>query len=111
MATENVSARFPIVGIGASAGGLEAFEQFFRHLAPDSGMAYVLVPHLDPDHASLLTEILQRITTMPVIEARDQIVVEPDRVYIIPPNRDMAVFHGSLQPVSYTHLDVYKRQN
>ena len=97
MATENASARFPIVGIGASAGGLEAFEQFFRHLAPGSGMAYVLVPHLDPDHASLLTEILQRITTMPVIEARDQIVVEPDRVYIIPPNRDMTIFHGSLQ--------------
>ncbi|MBK7565010.1 MAG: PAS domain-containing protein [Propionivibrio sp.] len=97
MATENVTARFPIVGIGASAGGLEAFEQFFRHVAPDSGMAYVLVPHLDPDHASLLTEILQRVTTMPVIEAQDQLVVEPDRVYIIPPNRDMTIFHGSLQ--------------
>lgn len=97
MATENVSARFPVVGMGASAGGLEAFEQFFRHVAPDNGMAYVLVPHLDPDHASLLTEILQRITTMPVIEAQDQIVVEPDCVYVIPPNRDMAIFHGRLQ--------------
>lgn len=50
---------FPIVGLGASAGGLEAFEQFFHHLAPDSGMAFVLVSHLDPDHASMLTEIRQ----------------------------------------------------
>lgn len=88
---------FHIVGIGASAGGLEAFEQFFRHAPPDSGMAFVLVPHLDPGHASILTEILQRSTTMPVVEAQDQMAVAPDRVYVIPPNRDMAIFHGTLQ--------------
>jgi len=86
-----------IVGIGASAGGLEAFEQFFRHVPPDSGMAYVLVQHLDPGHASLLTEILQRITTMPVVEATDQMIVAANRVHVIPPNRDMAIFHGALQ--------------
>jgi two-component system, chemotaxis family, CheB/CheR fusion protein len=88
---------FPIVGIGASAGGLEAFEQFFRSVPAESGMAFVLVPHLDPGHASILTEILQRSTTMPVVEALDQMKVAPNRVYVIPPNRDMAIFHGTLQ--------------
>jgi len=88
---------FSIVGIGASAGGLEAFEQFFRKVPPDSGMAFVLVSHLDPSHASILTEILQRTTTMPVVEAQDQMKVAPNSVYAIPPNRDMAIFHGALQ--------------
>ena len=88
---------FPIIGIGASAGGLEAFEQFFRFMQPDSGMAFVLIPHLDPGHASMLTEILQRITTMPVVEAEDLIPVAPNNVYVIPPNRDMTIFHGKLQ--------------
>ena len=85
------------MGVGASAGGLEAFEQFFRHVPPDSGMAFVLVSHLDPSHASHLTEILQRSTTMPVIEAQDQTAVAPNCVYVIPPNRDMAIFRGALQ--------------
>ena len=87
----------PIVGIGASAGGLEALEQFFRHDPANSGMAFVLVQHLDPNHASLLTEILQRTTAMPVVEALDQLPVAPNCVYVIPPNRDMAIFHGKLQ--------------
>ena len=93
----NTDAVFPIVGIGASAGGLEALGQFFHHMPTDSGMAFVLVQHLDPSHASLLSEILQRTTTMPVVEALDQMKVEPNCVYIIPPNRDMAIFHGKLQ--------------
>ena len=88
---------FPIVGLGASAGGLEAFEQFFRHVPPDSGMAFVVVQHLDPDHASILAEILQRATAMPVVETADQMPVEADHVYVIPPNRDIAIFHGTLQ--------------
>jgi two-component system CheB/CheR fusion protein len=89
-------ANFPIIGIGASAGGLEAFELFFKTMPADSGMAFVLVPHLDPGHASMLSDILQRNTTMPVHEAEDQTPIEPDHVYIIPPGRDMAVFHGVL---------------
>ncbi len=97
MASENTTAAFPIVGIGASAGGLEAFEQFFSHLPVNSGMAFVLVQHLDPGHVSLLTEILQRTTTIPVTEAVDKILVKPNHVYVIPPNRDMAIFHGKLQ--------------
>lgn len=92
-----VDAGFNIVGIGASAGGLEAFEQFFRNVPPDCGMAFVLASHLDPDHASLLTEILQRASSMPVVEATDQIKVAPNHVYVLPPNRDMAIFHGALQ--------------
>jgi two-component system CheB/CheR fusion protein len=88
---------FAIVGLGASAGGLEAFEDFFRHCDTNLGLAFVLVPHLAPSHVSMLTEILQRSTKMAVIEAQDQVKVEPNCVYIIPPNREMAIFHGKLQ--------------
>ncbi len=88
---------FFIAALGASAGGLEAFEQFFGHMPPVSGIAFVLVSHLDPSHASILTEILQRSTAMKVVEVKDQMKVEPDHVYVIPPNRDMAIFHGVLQ--------------
>ena len=94
---EAVVANFPIVGIGASAGGLEAFEAFFRACPADTGMAFVLVPHLDPSHASLLAEILQRITAMPVTQALDQVRVEPNCVYIIPPNREMGILNRVLQ--------------
>jgi len=87
---------FPIIGIGASAGGLEAFELFFKSLPADCGMAFVLVPHLDPGHASMLSDILQRNTAMPVHEAEDQTTIRPDHVYIIPPGKDMAIFHGVL---------------
>jgi two-component system CheB/CheR fusion protein len=66
-------------------------------MAADSGIAFVLVTHLAPDHVSILTEILQRATTMRVIEAQDQMSVTPNSVYVIPPNRDMAIFHGILQ--------------
>jgi two-component system CheB/CheR fusion protein len=97
VARKKQEAIFPIVGIGASAGGLEAFEHFFRSVPANPGMAFVLVPHLDPGHASILTEILQRSTVMPVTEAQDQMTVAPNRVYVIPPNRDMAIFHGTLQ--------------
>ncbi len=95
--SSSVESDFDIVGIGASAGGLEAFEQFFRNMPADCGRAFVLVSHLDPDHASLLTEILQRSTTMPVVEAQDNMRVQPNCVYAIPPNHDLAIFHGTLQ--------------
>jgi two-component system, chemotaxis family, CheB/CheR fusion protein len=90
-------AGFPIVGIGASAGGLEAFEQFFRACPPDTGMAFVLVSHLDPSHESLLTEILQRFTAMPVMQVQDKTRVKPNRVYVIPPDREMNILGGALQ--------------
>ncbi len=87
---------FPIVGIGASAGGLEAFEKFFTNMPPDSGMAFVLVQHLDPTHKSILSELIKRYTSMKVSEVEDGMVVEPNCVYVIPPNRHMAALHGKL---------------
>ena len=85
-------AGFPIVGIGASAGGLAAFEAFFSGMpaATDPGMAFVLVQHLAPDHKSLLTELIRRYTRMQVFEVEDGMMVQPNCAYIIPPNRDMA---------------------
>ncbi|MGD0817756.1 MAG: chemotaxis protein CheB [Methanomassiliicoccales archaeon] len=87
---------FPIIGIGASAGGLEAFELFFKTMPAGTGMAFVIVSHLDPSHASMLSEILQRNTTIPVHEATDQTLIQANNVYIIPPNKDMTIFHGAL---------------
>ncbi len=91
------TSRFPVVGIGASAGGLEALETFLRVMPADAGIAYVLVIHLDPTHHSILPELLQRQTQMPVREAEDGMTVEPDHVYVIPPNRELAIRHGALQ--------------
>lgn len=88
---------FPIIGMGASAGGLEAFEHFFRQVPVDCGMAFVLVQHLDPTHESILVQILQRTTNLPVLEAQDQMKVQPNNIYVIPPNRDMEIFNGKLQ--------------
>ncbi|MGE5699695.1 MAG: chemotaxis protein CheB [Deltaproteobacteria bacterium] len=88
--------KFPIVCIGASAGGLEAFVQLLENLPPDRGMAYILVQHLDPRHESMLAGIISRATRMPVIEVKDGMRVRPDHVYVIPPNVDMAILHGSL---------------
>ena len=93
-----VRENFPIVGIGASAGGLAAFEAFFSGMpAGGTGMAYILVQHLSPDHKSILAELVGRYTSMQVFEAADGMRVKPDCAYIIPPNRDMAFINGSLQ--------------
>ncbi|MGD9730710.1 MAG: chemotaxis protein CheB [Desulfamplus sp.] len=90
---------FPIVGLGASAGGLAAFEAFFSGMPADiePGMAFVLVQHLAPDHKSILTDIIRRYTRMQVFEVEDGMVVQPNCTYIIPPNRDMAFLNGTLQ--------------
>jgi two-component system CheB/CheR fusion protein len=94
----------PIVGIGASAGGLAAFEAFFSGMPAESdpGMAFVLVQHLAPDHKSLLTEIIRRYTRMQVFEVEDGMEVSPNCAYIIPPNRDMAFLDGRLQLIEPT---------
>jgi two-component system CheB/CheR fusion protein len=90
---------FPIVGIGASAGGLAAFEAFFSGMPADAdpGMAFVLVQHLAPDHKSILTELIRRYTRMQVFEVEDGMEVQANCAYIIPPNRDMAFLNGTLQ--------------
>jgi two-component system, chemotaxis family, CheB/CheR fusion protein len=84
-------AKFPIVGVAASAGGLEAFTQLLEHLPVDTGMAFVLIQHLSPDHQSLLTEILARVTQMEVYEGENGLEVEPNQVYVIPPNVKMVL--------------------
>ncbi|MFN0035760.1 MAG: chemotaxis protein CheB, partial [Saprospiraceae bacterium] len=86
----------PIVAIGASAGGLEAMTLLLKHLSPDTGMAYVYIQHLDPDHASMLSTILARHTSMPVQEAAHLMKVEPNHVYVIPPNKSMESIDGVL---------------
>ncbi|MDO8251270.1 MAG: chemotaxis protein CheB, partial [Rhodoferax sp.] len=90
------SAPFPIVGIGASAGGLVALEQFLSHVPLNSGMAYVIVQHLDPHRQGMLVELLQRHTPMPVVEIQDPVRVESNHVYVIPPGRDLSVLDGAL---------------
>src|SRR5476651_440197 len=82
------TARFPIVGIGASAGGLEALDQFFGHVPKQSGLGFVVVQHLDPSRKGILVELLQRNSALPVILIKDRTKVEPDHVYVIPPNKD-----------------------
>ena len=93
------AAALRVVGMGGSAGGLEAFEQFFSHLSPDSGLAFVLVPHLEPTHKGMMPELLRRHTKMKVVEAEDGMQVEPNQVYVIPPNADLAILHGKLQVI------------
>ncbi len=86
----------PIVGIGASAGGLEALEHFLAHVPAASGMAFVIVQHLDPTHKGIMPELLQRATPMPVFQAGNRMKVKQDCVYVIPPNKDLSILHGVL---------------
>jgi two-component system CheB/CheR fusion protein len=88
---------FPIVGIGASAGGLEAFSELLRYLPEKTGMAFVLVQHLDPKHGSALQEILARTTKIPVTEVTQGVVVQPDHAYVIPANTSLTIKNGMLQ--------------
>ena len=91
-----MNSKFPIVGIGASAGGLEALELFFENMPTDSGMAFVVIQHLDPDHKGILPELLQRMTSMKVFQAKDRLKVTPDCVFVIPPNKSMSLLNGAL---------------
>src|SRR2546423_9699806 len=90
-------AGFPIVGVGASAGGLEAFTHLLQNLPTNTGMGFVLVQHLDPDHDSALTQLLSRATSLPVREVTNNLRVQPNHVYIIPPNTCMSIASGVLK--------------
>ncbi|HVE86172.1 MAG TPA: chemotaxis protein CheB, partial [Myxococcales bacterium] len=90
-------ARTPVVGIGASAGGMESFSELLRHLPPGSGMAFVLIQHLDPSHPSYLREALARSTTIPMVEAEDRMRLQPDHIYVIPSNADVGLHDGALE--------------
>ena len=94
--TPQVEAPCPIVGIGASAGGLDALRRLFRDIAPGCGMAFVVVQHLDPHHGSLLAEVLDRSTSLPVTQIEDNAAVAPDHVYVIPPNAALTILDGRL---------------
>jgi two-component system CheB/CheR fusion protein len=106
----------PVVGIGASAGGLDAFKKLFAAMPNNSGVAFVLIPHLDPKHESLMVELLARQTKMPVVEAEEGMAVEANRLHIIPPNKYMTISGGVLRltgPVERTHwqtsIDLFLR--
>src|SRR5579863_3294170 len=89
-----------IAALGASAGGLEAFENFFMHMPADAGIAFAVVQHLAPDHVSALPELLARYTSMAVEQARDRTKVVPNRVYIVPPNATLTIRNGALHVAS-----------
>lgn len=95
MATDK-SSEFPIVGIGASAGGLEAMEVFFKNMPKNPGMAFVVVQHLDPTYIGILPELLQRTTSMKVLQATDRLKVKPNHVYVIPPNKSLTILKDVL---------------
>jgi chemotaxis methyl-accepting protein methylase/PAS domain-containing protein len=95
-AGEHSGPSFPIIGLGASAGGLEALEQFLGHVPQQSGLGFVIVQHLDPTHKGIMVELLQRSTSMPVVQIKDRMKIEPDHVYVIPPNRDLSILRGVL---------------
>src|SRR5918996_1368677 len=87
-------AEFPIVGIGSSAGGLEALQTLFRGKPADSGLAFGIAAHLDPTHESHLTELLSRCTEMPVVQIERSVEVEPDHVYVIAPDQELTIRRG-----------------
>jgi two-component system CheB/CheR fusion protein len=102
---------FPVIGVGASAGGLDAFRKLLRAIPEDSGMAYILVQHLDPRHDSILSELLQKVTKIPVHEISDNVHVEPDHIYIIPSNKLLTATDGVLQlsarpPKNYKNMPI-----
>jgi len=94
--TDRASRPFPIVGLGASAGGLEALEQFLGNVPKACGLGFVVIQHLDPTHKGILVELLQRSTAMPVVQIKDRMRIEPNHVYVIPPNKDLSILHGVL---------------
>src|SRR5678809_1333232 len=96
-ATKRSRNAFRVVGIGASAGGLKAFGQMIKAIPVDSGMAFILVQHLDPNHESILAELLQKITLIPIVEITDNVHVEPNHIYVIPSNKFLAATDGILK--------------
>ncbi|HEX2968261.1 MAG TPA: chemotaxis protein CheB [Bacteroidales bacterium] len=88
---------FPVVAIGSSAGGLEALELFFSNMPDNTGMAFVLIQHLDPNYKGMMADLIRKVTKMKVIQVSDNLKVKPDSVYVIPPNKNMSILNGRLQ--------------
>jgi len=101
--TETGAAPFPVAAIGASAGGLEAIKTFLENLPDDTGISYVVVQHLAPNRESILPELLEKKTSMPVHQVKDRMPLEPNQVYVIPPNTYMNIVDG--------HLTLFPREN
>ena len=93
----DISNSFPIVGIGASAGGLAAYTNLLRDLPNDSGMVFVLIQHLSADSPSMLSEILERVTSIPVAQATNDVTVQPNHIYVIPPNKQITIANDQLK--------------
>lgn len=91
------AAGFPIVGIGASAGGLEALEAFFTHMPPDKNIAFVIIQHLSPKHKSIMGTLLSKCTQMEVLDLEDGMKIEPNRIYLNPPDKNVVIMNGMLQ--------------
>jgi chemotaxis response regulator CheB len=87
---------FPVVGIGASAGGLEALEKFFQNMPPNPRMAFIVISHLDPSHTSMMPSLLQKHSSLKVVEVEDGMKIATNYVYVIPPDRDMGIIKGTL---------------
>ncbi|MGA9261353.1 MAG: chemotaxis protein CheB, partial [Desulfobacterales bacterium] len=98
---ESTAEGFPIVGLGASAGGLEALKSFFSEVSEDSAMAYIVLVHLPPKQPSMMPELLQRNARIPVSAARDGEAIEPNHVYVIPPDKEITVYKGRIQLMDF----------
>jgi two-component system CheB/CheR fusion protein len=104
----NTDPSFPVVGVGASAGGLEAMEELFRHIPPRTGMAFVVVTHQHPGHTSMLPELLGKCSKIPVVEASDGVKLAPDQVYVGPPGALLSIMNGKLH-LTEAGVDVLAR--
>ena len=102
-------AQCPVIGLGASAGGLEAFQNFLNAVPADSGHAYVLVQHLDPNHESMLAELLSRRTSMPVRQVTDGMAIEPNHVYLTPPNASLVIDKACLRLSDFSEPRGFRR--
>ena len=89
--------KFPIIGLGASAGGLEALKSLFSNVSEKSGMAYVVVIHMTPKQPSMMPDLLQKITRIPVSTLNDAQTIEPNHIYVVPPGKELAVYQGKIQ--------------
>src|SRR5262245_55952531 len=96
---------FVIAGLGASAGGIQAFQEFFQHVPPKSGIAYVVILHLSPDHDSRLAQVLQTTTKMRVTQVNERVIVEPDNVYVVPPNQHLTMEDGHINVSPNTQIE------
>jgi two-component system CheB/CheR fusion protein len=94
---ENLAGDFPIIGVGASAGGLKALQQFFEHMPGDSGMAFVVILHLSPTYESNAASLLQHFTAMPVVQVTEAVPVAPNRIYVIPPTKHLTMADGMVR--------------